>query len=132
MAARFRPPSPLTTKLGTRHREAIQASMLLRRLQDFIKVDPDRPKPGDIKMTRTQVHAALALLKKVMPDLASVEVSGNPEKPLVVQVVRFGDGETPEPQPMLDVTKLIEMDKAETAEIEAEAKAAKRRKNGHD
>jgi len=45
-------------------------------------------------MTRTQVHVALALLRKVLPDLASVEVSGNPDKPLSIQVVRFTDGLT--------------------------------------
>jgi hypothetical protein len=75
-------------------------------------------------MTRTQVHVALALLKKVLPDLASVEVSGNPDKPLMVQVVRFSDGEQLEaPRPVLNMGKLIEIDTAEAAAIEAEAGA---------
>jgi hypothetical protein len=79
-------------------------------------------------MTRTQVHVALALLRKVLPDLASVEVSGNPDRPLMVQVVRFSDGEQLEaPRPVIDVSgvsRLIEMDKAETAAIETEAATA--------
>ena len=85
-------------------------------------------------MTRTQVFAALALLKKVLPDLASVEVSGNPDKPLMVQVVRFSDGEQLEaPRPVLDMGKLIEIDTAEAAAIEAESVGARYggRKNGH-
>jgi hypothetical protein len=107
--------------------------MILKRLHQFIKVDPDRPRPDDIRLTRTQVHAALALLKKVLPDLASVEVSGNPEKPLMVQVVRFSDGEQLEaPRPVLNMGKLIEIDAAETAAIEAEVgDKVGEGKNGH-
>jgi hypothetical protein len=79
-------------------------------------------------MTRTQVHVALALLRKVLPDLASVEVSGNPEKPLMVQVVRFSDGEQIEaPRPVLDMTRLIEADVTESAAIETEATGRKKR-----
>jgi hypothetical protein len=84
-------------------------------------------------MTRTQVHVALALLKKVLPDLASVEVSGNPDKPLMVQVVRFSDGEQLEaPRPVLNMGKLIEIDTVEAAAIEAEVgDKVGERKNGH-
>jgi hypothetical protein len=83
-------------------------------------------------MTRTQVHVALALLRKVLPDLASVEISGNPEKPLMVQVVRFSDGEQlTEPRPVLDMGKLIEMEREETAAIEAEETGKASKKNGH-
>jgi hypothetical protein len=130
MAARNRPVSAAVTKLSQVHRDHIQASMLLRRVPSFVGIDPDRPRPDDVRMTRTQVHVALALLRKVLPDLASVEVSGNPEKPLMVQVVRFSDGEQLEaPRPVLDMSRLIEMDKTETAAIEAEA-GEKPRKNG--
>ena len=132
MGARLRPPTQAVVKLAKGHRDAIQASMILRRLHLFVQVDPDRPKPADVRMTRTQVHVALALLRKVLPDLASVEVSGNPEKPLMVQVVRFSDGEQlSAPRSVLDMNKLIEMDATETVEIEAEATGRKGRKNGH-
>jgi hypothetical protein len=125
--ARKRPPAgnnhpnapPEVIKLGAKHRYAIQATMILKRLQDFVKVDPDRPKPTDIRLTRTQVHVALALLKKVLPDLASVEHVGNAEKPLMVQVVRFSDGATTVPMAvearnMLDMGKLVELDASYT------------------
>ena len=82
------------------------------------------------------MHVALALLRKVLPDLASVEVSGNPDQPLMVQVVRFSDGEQLEPpRPVLDMNRLLEMDTAETVEIAKKANEANdkanRRKNGH-
>jgi hypothetical protein len=126
MAARNRPPNAATIRLGIAHRDAIQASMLINRLQSFVKADPDNPKPGEVRLTRTQAFVALALLKKILPDLASVEVSGNPEKPLMVQVVRFSDGEQlSEPRPVLDMSKLIEMDSAEASAIEAEATGRK-------
>ena len=85
---------PLGAQLSADHRKQIAATQILRRLNSFCLCDPDNPKPGDIRMTRTQVHVALALLRKVLPDLASVEVSGNPDKPLSIQVVRFTDGLT--------------------------------------
>jgi hypothetical protein len=57
-----------------------------------------------------QVHVALALLRKVLPDLASVEVSGNPDKPLMVQIVRFSDNEElSQPRPVLDMGQVIEL-----------------------
>jgi hypothetical protein len=133
MAARNRPPSPSGIQLGTKAREHIDAFIIIKRLQGFCLIDPDNPKPGDVRMTRTQAFIALALLKKVLPDLTNLEVSGNPEKPLMVQVVRFSDGEQLEaPRPVLDMGKLIEIDAAEAAAIEAESVGASMgRKNGH-
>jgi hypothetical protein len=132
MPARNRPPNGSTIQLGTKAREHIDAGVLIDRLKRFVLIDPDNPKKGDIRLTRTQAFIALALLKKVLPDLASVEVSGNPEKPLMVQVVRFSDGEQlAPPRPVLDMAKLIEMDSAETAAIETEATGKASKKNGH-
>jgi hypothetical protein len=122
MATRNRPSGPTGIQLGTKAREHIHAYILIKRLENFALIDPDNPKPGDVRMTRTQAFIALALLKKVLPDLASVEVSGNPDKPLMVQVVRFSDGEQLEaPRPVLNMGKLIEIDTVEAAAIEAEA-----------
>jgi hypothetical protein len=122
-----------TVLLGARAREHIQAHVLIKRLQSYVLIDPDHPKLGDIRLTRTQAFIALALLKKVLPDLASVEVSGNSEKPLMVQVVRFSDGEQlSEPRPIIDVTASLEVE-AETAALEAEVaikKAGRGRKSG--
>ena len=130
----------LNTQLSHTHRNAIKATQILKRLQTFClsnlsTIDEAKNKrlgARGVLMTRTQVHVALALLRKVLPDLASVEVSGNPEKPLMVQVVRFSDGEQVlEPRPVLDMGKLIEMDCTEAAAIEAEVKPkAKRRAIG--
>lgn len=121
---------PATVQLGQQHRHAIQATQILKRLQRFVLHDPDEPFPPGVRMTRPQIHVALALLKKILPDLASVEVSGNPEKPLVVQVVRFSDDEEiSQPRDITSLGKLIEMDREENAAIEAEV-ATERRKNG--
>lgn len=73
-------------------------------------------------MTRTQVHTALALLRKVLPDLAAVEFNGNPDNPLVVQVLRFSDGvvlDTIKPvgpaKPLIDMGKLVEIERQDIA-----------------
>lgn len=117
----------IAIRLSEDHRKHIQATQLLKRLNTFALADLDGIVAAGTRMTRTQIHVALALLRKVLPDLASVEVSGNPEKPLMVQVVRFSDGEEiAEPRAILDMGKLIEMDRAETAAIEAEVKTARR------
>lgn len=50
-------------------RERIQTGMILSQLHRLIN--------GDIKMSTQQVTAAVALLKKAMPDLRQVEVKGD-------------------------------------------------------
>lgn len=49
-------------------RAKIQAGNIITRLMKFID--------GEIKMEAAQVTAALGLLKKSLPDLTSVEISG--------------------------------------------------------
>jgi len=49
-------------------RNKIRAAALINRLTDFVE--------GKITMTAPQVTAALGLLKKVIPDTQSVELSG--------------------------------------------------------
>jgi len=61
-------PARKTPFLDQRVREKIQASMLIRALTDCVE--------GRNKMTSVQVRAAEVLLKKVVPDLAAVEYSG--------------------------------------------------------
>ena len=60
-----------------RARQRIQAAHLVKRLQAFAlgQDDPQSGKP--VEMTRTQVASALALLKKVLPDLVAVELAGS-------------------------------------------------------
>jgi len=49
-------------------RAKIQGSQLVNRLQDHVL--------GKVDLTATQVTAAMGLLKKVVPDLSAVELSG--------------------------------------------------------
>ena len=70
-------------------RKRIQASQLINRLQDHV----NSPKPGI--MDQSQVSAANMLLRKVLPDLNSTEISGDPSKPLEhklkIEFVRPGE-----------------------------------------
>ena len=62
-------------------RAKIQATQLVRRLQFHIlgKADPANPIAGIVEMTSTQVQAALGLLRKVLPDLASQQIEHSGE-----------------------------------------------------
>lgn len=61
--------SPLT-------RERIKTGMLVNRLTLFVE--------GKVELSKNQVAAALGLLKKVIPDLQSVEMTGDESKPIHV------------------------------------------------
>lgn len=63
-------------------RAKIQASQLVNRLTDHAL--------GKVELSNTQVRAIEVLLKKTVPDLSSVELSGNNDSPLVAQVVFKG------------------------------------------
>jgi hypothetical protein len=64
--------------LTDEHRLKIKTSMLINRLNEYVN--------GDVKMEAAQVSAALGLLKKVLPDLQSTELSGDAENPLGLNV----------------------------------------------
>lgn len=53
-------------------RAKIQTTQIVKRLTDHIL--------GNIKLESTQVTAALGLLKKTIPDLSSIELSGEVEQ----------------------------------------------------
>lgn len=40
---------------------------------------------------------ALSLLRKVLPDMQALEIKGNSEQPIQIQIVRFSDAELPAP-----------------------------------
>jgi hypothetical protein len=63
MAARLNPQHDEAT------RQKIKTSQLVNRLQDFIL--------GEAKMEKSQVTAALGLLKKTLPDLSAVTMDGS-------------------------------------------------------
>jgi hypothetical protein len=55
-------------------RQKIKTTQLINRLQNHVL--------GKVKMEPTQVRAVEILLKKAVPDLAAIELSGNPDAPL--------------------------------------------------
>ena len=60
-------------------RNTISAKEIIEKLQNHCL--------GKMEMQATQISAAITLLKKVMPDLQGVELSGDPTKPVTVQEV---------------------------------------------
>lgn len=71
MARRGRAPG---FEMSHAHRVKIQNSNILNGLIEHAE--------GRREMSSTQVTAGLGLLKKVLPDLSNVEISGVAEKPL--------------------------------------------------
>jgi hypothetical protein len=70
-------------RMSDEHRVKIQNSNILNALIEHVS--------GNREMSSTQVTAGIALMKKVLPDLSSVEVGGNAESPLVMHVKIGGD-----------------------------------------
>jgi len=74
-------------------RMKIQTSMIINRLQDHIKITPQDPNFSKKYMDKSQVSAALGLLKKTLPDLQTMELSGKdgerlfPEK-ITVELIK--------------------------------------------
>lgn len=60
-------------------RDRIQAAALINRLQEHSLGD----KPT---MDQSQVNAAVRLLNKVLPDLSSVQLQGDPDKPIETRI----------------------------------------------
>ena len=70
---------PLGSRNSEMTRSAIQATLLVKRLQDHAM--------GELELTREQIKAIEILLKKTLPDLSSVELTGDAENPVKVQGV---------------------------------------------
>lgn len=64
-----------------RTRQKIKTSQIINRLQNHI--DSEK---GDL-MTQSQVNAAVSLLKKTLPDLKQVELTGEVSTKSVVRVI---------------------------------------------
>jgi hypothetical protein len=69
-----RPPGPTGIRLTDEHRTKIANSKILNRLIGHAE--------GTEEMSATQVTAALGLLKKALPDLQAVTISGDQDNPL--------------------------------------------------
>ena len=64
--------------MSEEHRVKIQNSNILNALIEHAE--------GEREMSATQVQAGLGLLKKVLPDLQSVQLSGDDQNPVRVEV----------------------------------------------
>lgn len=71
MAARIR-----KVRNDEEHRARIRTTQLIKRLTAHVL--------GQVEMVPSQVTAALGLLRKTLPDLANMTISGDPNNPLMV------------------------------------------------
>ena len=69
-------------QMGSTHRDKIKNSNILNALVEHVE--------GDREMSSTQVTAGLGLLKKIMPDLANVDLTTDGEK-LTLNISIGGD-----------------------------------------
>jgi hypothetical protein len=71
-------------RMSNEHRLKIQRSLVLTRLIQHVE--------GHCEMSATQVTAGLGLLRKCLPDLTSVSLSGDGEGgAITVEIRRFSD-----------------------------------------
>ena len=78
-------------KLEESWRKAIQATLILKRLSACAL--------GQIEMTSQNIKAAEIILRKVVPDLASIQHEGNNGNHITVNIMRFTDA-----KPLLENT----------------------------
>jgi hypothetical protein len=73
----------ITAKLNPRHqqliRDKINAALLVERLTECAL--------GSIELTSQQMKAIEILLKKSVPDLSSVEMTGDADAPILLKVI---------------------------------------------
>tara|TARA_X000001382_G_scaffold55288_2_gene37822 strand:- start:14554 stop:14832 length:279 start_codon:yes stop_codon:yes gene_type:complete len=82
----------ITLKHDPKTREKIQTSQLVNRLNNFVLGGVDGKTGKPIEMNRDQITVALGLLKKTLPDLSSVELSGDEANPLNLSFnVKYAD-----------------------------------------
>lgn len=78
----------LNKRLATQTRDAIQTSMLIKRLTDHVL--------GDVELSTSQVRGIEVLLKKTLPDLKSTELTGEGGGPIELRRFEFVEPEAPE------------------------------------
>jgi hypothetical protein len=73
----------ITAKLNPRHqqliRDKINAALLVERLTECAL--------GSVELTSQQMKAIEILLKKSVPDLSSVEMTGDADAPILLKVI---------------------------------------------
>lgn len=102
MAARLNP------RQDARCRAAIQTTQLCKRLNLFALnlPDPHTLDKRPVEMTDTQVRAALGLLRKTLPDLAVTQISGDPDRPVMIDVQWAPAMAEPQQQAVLEAEPL--------------------------
>ena len=70
----------LNLEQTTRCRAMIKTDHLLKRVQDYILTEKD-----DTNMTQTRLRAIEVLLRKTLPDISAVQISGDSDNPLTLQ-----------------------------------------------
>jgi hypothetical protein len=109
-------------RLGLMATGATPEEAMKRPLAFLLAVVADESQP-----IGTRIAAATSALPYTNHRLGLVDTAGRDTR-LIVQVVRFSDGEQLEaPRPVLSMGKLIEMDSAETSAIAIEAEATGRK-----
>lgn len=88
MAARTAIPSK---QQQDRTRAAIKTSQLVNRLQNFALGEVDGKTKDKIEIDGTRLKAIEILLRKSLPDLSNITISGDDENPLMIKVVIGGD-----------------------------------------
>jgi len=73
-------------RMSDEHRVKIQNSNILNALIEHAV--------GEREMSSTQVTAAVALMKKVLPDLQATQISGDAESPILINVNIGGDDDS--------------------------------------
>lgn len=73
----------MAARINAKHdeltRSKIQTSQLINRLMEHVNSEKDL-------LSTSQVNAAKALLAKTLPDLAAVQISGDPDNPLKMTI----------------------------------------------
>lgn len=75
-----------------RTRAAIKTSQLVNRLQDFALGAKDPKTDEVIEIDSGRLKAIEILLRKSLPDLASITHSSDPDAPMKLEIVWSGEG----------------------------------------
>jgi len=67
----------LSPRVQDEYRAKIDINLICKSLKEHIK--------GTLEMSATQIRASEILLKKVLPDLASITVSGDQDNPFLIK-----------------------------------------------
>jgi hypothetical protein len=80
----------MAARINAKHDEAtrqkIQTSQLVNRLNGYALGENDPTSGQPIEITQGQLKAMEILLRKSLPDLAAVQISGDPEAPMKLEI----------------------------------------------